>query len=202
MEKGFVYLDEAVPGTRWDAKYFGSDNFVGEPIDGYKVNRVVGAREMAERLQEAANAAASKNLGLLLWDGYRPVRAVAHFLRWAQMSEDGRTKRAHYPNIDKRDIIQQGYVCEKSGHSRGGTIDLTLCDLQTGTPVDMGGIFDLMDITSHHGASGVSETAAKNRALLRDIMEKHGFAAYENEWWHYTLINEPYPQTYFDFPIK
>ena len=201
MRAGFVFLDEAVPGTFTDAKYFSEDNFTGQQVDGYRVNRVAGTVQMALALANAAAAVRRHGLALLLWDGYRPQRAVAFFVKWAALPEDGKTKAAHYPNLDKSELFPLGYICEKSSHSRGSTIDLCLCDPVSGTPIDMGGGFDLMDEASHHGAKGISPAATHNRALLRCIMEAHGFTAYEQEWWHYTLKDEPYPETYFDFEI-
>ena len=200
LPEGFVYLDEAVPGTLTDAKYAGSDNFVGAPVDGYFAARVVGSIELAEALLRVRDAAAAMRLKLLFWDAYRPQRAVNHFIRWSREPEDGRTKSAHYPSILKTDLIPQGYVAEKSGHSRGGTIDLTLTTLSD-APLDMGGDFDLMDERSHHGFPGCTEEQNKNRLLLKSLMEQAGFAPYSAEWWHYRLIDEPYPATYFDFPI-
>ena len=202
MREGFVYLDNALPGVSWDAKYASADNFTGAAVPGYLASRVVGTSEMAAALETAQNLAAARGFGLLLWDGYRPQRAVDGFLRWAASPEDGRTKAKHYPGIDKADIVPLGYVAARSGHSRGSAIDLTLCDLQTGKPADMGGDFDLMDICSHHGAEGVPLEAARNRETLRSIMEACGFSAYACEWWHYSLRNEPYPGQYFDFPIE
>lgn len=202
MHEGFVYLDEALPGVRWDAKYATEDNFTGKVVEGYRVNRVVGTREMAEGLRKARRRAAELGYELLLWDGYRPQRAVDCFLRWAQAPEDGRTKARHYPNIERAQIVPLGYVAPRSGHSRGGAIDLTLCDARSGEKLDMDGGFDLLDEHSHHGAAGVSPEAARNRALLCEIMEASGFKRYINEWWHYSLRQEPYPDTYFDFPIE
>jgi D-alanyl-D-alanine dipeptidase len=201
MTPDFVFVDEFVPGVRWDAKYATWDNFTGKPVDGYQVNRIVGARALCAALDRARDKAASGGLGLVLWDGYRPQRAVDCFLHWSKQPEDGRTKRRHYPRIDRREIFTRGYVAAKSGHSRGGTVDLTLYDLVTGELAPMGGDHDLMDAISHHGATGVSAVEAENRRQLRSVMESCGFRSYECEWWHYTLIDEPYPNTYFDFPI-
>ena len=139
--------------------------------------------------------------GLLVWDGYRPQRAVDCFLRWAEQPEDGRTKLRHYPNIDRAEIFANGYVAAKSGHSRGSTVDLTLYHLASGELAPMGGDYDLMDAASHHGAPGITEVEAANRGHLRSIMTTSGFGSYVREWWHYTLEDEPYPDTYFDFPI-
>ncbi|NLG24813.1 MAG: M15 family metallopeptidase [Clostridiales bacterium] len=201
MHKGFIYLDQALPGVRQDAKYATRDNFTGDVVEGYWALRVVGSIELADGLAAVRRLAAGQGYDLLLWDGYRPQRAVDCFARWAAAPEDGRTKAAHYPNIDKRELFALGYIARRSGHSRGGAIDLTLVDAQSGRPLDMGGPFDLMDKRSHHGAA-VSPIATRNRAALRALMERCGFAAYENEWWHYALIRQPYPGAYFDFPIE
>jgi len=201
MREGFVFVDEAVPGIRWDAKYATWDNFTGRPVDGYLANRVVGTRALCAALADAKAGAASLGFGLLLWDGYRPRRAVDCFVRWSRSPDDGRTKRRHYPNLERPQILEQGYVAARSGHSRGGTVDLTLYHLATGERAAMGGDHDLMDPVSHHGAQGISAAEAENRECLRAVMEACGFAAYECEWWHYGLRDEPYPDTYFDFPV-
>jgi len=202
MMEGFVYLDTVLPSVIWDAKYATADNFTGAVVDGYRVNRIVGTREMADALLGAISLSAKRGFALLLWDGYRPQRAVDCFLRWTHAPEDGQTKEKYYPNIRKADIVPLGYVAAKSGHSRGSAIDLTLCDAKSGQPLDMGGHFDLMDVRSHHGAKGIAPEAAKNRRVLKEIMEASGFSSYDFEWWHYFLKNEPYPDRYFDFPIE
>ncbi|MFI6436466.1 D-Ala-D-Ala dipeptidase VanX [Streptomyces sp. NPDC050759] len=201
MKDDFAFVDELVPGIRWDAKYATWDNFTGKPVDGYLANRIVGTRTMCAALGKTQEKAESLGFGLLLWDGYRPQRAVDCFLRWSQQPEDGRTKRRHYPNIDRAEMFDKGYVAAKSGHSRGSTVDLTLYHLETGELVPMGGGHDLMDSLSHHGARGITPAEAANRHRLRSLMEAGGFSSYPYEWWHYTLKDEPYPDTYFDFPI-
>jgi D-alanyl-D-alanine dipeptidase len=197
----FVFIDELVPGVRWDAKYATWDNFTGKPVDGYLANRIAGTRALCEALERARVKAESLGFGLLLWDGYRPQRAVDSFLRWSEQPEDGRTKLRHYPNIGRAQMFEKGYVAAKSGHSRGSTVDLTLYHLATGELAPMGGDHDLMDPISHHGAKGITLVEAINRQYLRSIMKASGFSAYDFEWWHYTLKDEPYPDTYFDFPI-
>jgi D-alanyl-D-alanine dipeptidase len=197
----FVFVDDLVPGVRWDAKYATWDNFTGKPVDGYLVNRVAGTTALCAALESAQEKAATLGFGLLLWDGYRPQRAVDAFLRWSAQPEDGRTKRRHYPNIDRAEMFERGYVAAKSGHSRGSTVDLTLYHLATGDLVSMGGGHDLMDVISHHDAPGVARADAINRRHLRSVMESCGFGSYESEWWHYTLKDEPHPDTYFDFPL-
>ncbi|WP_394619406.1 D-Ala-D-Ala dipeptidase VanX [Lentzea sp. JNUCC 0626] len=198
MNPDFAFADEAVPGVRWDAKYATWDNFTGKPVDGYLVNRVVGTTALCAALDLAQQKAESVGFGLLLWDCYRPQRAVDRFLRWASEPDDPVTKSRFHPNISRAEMFEQGYVATRSGHSRGSTTDLTLYHLDTGDLVAMGGGHDLMDPISHHGAP-VAE--APNRQHLLTIMEACGFRRYDNEWWHYTLIEEPYPDTYFDFPI-
>lgn len=201
MKDAFVFVDEVVAGIRWDAKYATWDNFIGKPVDGYVANRIVGTRALCAALERARDEAASLGFGLLLWDGYRPQRAVDCFLRWAEQPEDGRTKRRHYPNIARAEMFERGYVAARSGHSRGSTVDLTLYHLATGELAPMGGSHDLMDSVSHHGAEAITRVETGNRQCLRSVMEACGFGSYAREWWHYTLEDEPYPDTYFDFPI-
>ncbi|WP_171165849.1 D-Ala-D-Ala dipeptidase VanX [Streptomyces sp. I05A-00742] len=201
MNGDFVYLDELVPGIRWDAKYATRDNFTGQPVDGYLVNRIVGTKALCAALGRAQEKAASHGFGLLVWDGYRPQRAVDCFLRWSKQPEDGRTKQRHYPNIERSELFDKGYVAAKSGHSRGSSVDLTLYTLATGENACMGGDHDLMDSISHHGAEGIGPIEAENREYLCSIMEDCGFARYDSEWWHYTLESEPFADVYFDFPI-
>jgi D-alanyl-D-alanine dipeptidase len=201
MDDDFVFIDEVVAGMRWDAKYATWDNFTGKPVDGYLANRIAGTRALCAALDKAREQAESLGLGLLLWDGYRPQRAVDCFLRWSQRPEDGRTKTRHYPNIDRAEMFERGYVAARSGHSRGSTVDLTLYHLRTGELVRMGGDHDLMDPVSHHGADAITAAEKGNRRCLRSLMEDCGFNPYSSEWWHYTLKDEPYPGTYFDFPV-
>jgi D-alanyl-D-alanine dipeptidase len=202
VEAGFVFLDEVLDGIRWDAKYATWDNFTGTPVDGYEVNRVVGSDALAGALLEATTQAADRGFGLLIWDAYRPQRAVDRFLEWSAQPEDGRTKRCFYPNIDRAEMFAHGYVARRSAHSRGGAVDLTLYHLDTGGLVAMGGRHDLMDERSHHGGPGISADESENRRQLCAVMEGSGFRRYECEWWHYSLRDEPHPDTYFDFPIS
>jgi D-alanyl-D-alanine dipeptidase len=201
MNADFAFVDEHVAGIRWDAKYATWDNFTGKPVDGYFVNRIVGTTALCQALAKARDEARSRGFGLLLWDGYRPQRAVDRFLRWSRQPEDGRTKPRHYPNINRSEMFGLGYVAARSGHSRGSTVDLTLYELATGELVAMGGDHDLMDSVSHHRARDLRPLEAINRRRLCSIMTAGGFDPYPCEWWHYTLRNEPYPNTYFDFPI-
>ncbi|MFC1437316.1 D-Ala-D-Ala dipeptidase VanX [Streptacidiphilus sp. N1-10] len=201
MNDDFVFVDELVPGIRWDAKYATWDNFTGKPVDGYLANRIVGTRTLCAALDRAREEAEAQGFGLLLWDGYRPQRAVDCFLRWSEQPEDGRTKPRYYPNIARAEMFERGYVAARSGHSRGSTVDLTLYHLATGELAAMGGDHDLMDSISHHGAQGIAPVEVRNRQCLRTVMEASGFSSYACEWWHYTLKDEAHPDTYFDFPI-
>jgi D-alanyl-D-alanine dipeptidase len=201
MIDGFAFVDELVPGIRWDAKYATWDNFTGKPVEGYGANRIAGTTALCTALRRAQAEAAARGFGLLLWDGYRPQRAVDCFLRWSRQPEDGRTKSRHYPNIDRSEMVDKGYVAARSGHSRGGTVDLTLFDLATRELAPMGGGYDLMDEISHHGAPGIGRDETRNRQQLAAIMDGCGFDSYAREWWHYTLRDEPFPSTYFDFPV-
>jgi D-alanyl-D-alanine dipeptidase len=202
LEAGFAFLDDVVPGVRWTATYASCDNFTGAPVDGYDIDRVVVSFPVADALSVASEHAAELGFGLLVWDGYRPQRAVDRFVAWATEPEDGRTKPTFHPHIDRAAMFERGYVALRSGHTRGAAVDLTLVDPGTGELAEMGGRHDLMDERSHHGAAGVSTTAARNRRTLCSVMEGSGFVRYEAEWWHYALVDEPYPDTYFDFPVR
>ena len=199
LPEGFVYLDEAAPGIRWDAKYATEDNFTGRIVDGYEANRIALSREMAQVLIRAQAIATEKGYRLLVWDAARPQRAVDDFVAWSKEPEDGRTKEAHYPSLRKDELFGE-YIARRSGHSRGGAVDLTLLTPE-GEEVDMGSDFDLMDPRSHHGAKGLTKAQQANRELLCSIMKQAGLNPYKSEWWHYSLQQEPYPDTYFDFVI-
>jgi len=201
LPQGFVYAKEALPNCREDAKYAGNDNFLGRPVAGYERNCVVLSQAVAEGLKRAEPIFAGLGYGMLLYDSYRPQRAVDDFVAWGKDVEDQARKQIHYPRIEKADMFRLGYVAVRSGHSRGCAVDLTLVDLNSGEPIDMDGWFDLMDDTSGYGAEGVSETGAANRALLRRVMEECGFRGISGEWWHFIIQPEPFPDQYFDFPI-
>jgi zinc D-Ala-D-Ala dipeptidase len=201
LEPGFSFLDDLLAGVRWDAKYATWDNFTGTPVDGYVANRIVVSDALGRALGVAIGRAERLGLGLLVWDGYRPQRAVDHFVRWAAEPEDGRTKRWFHPRIDRAEMITGGYVAPRSAHSRGAAIDLTLYRLDDGALLAMGGRHDLMDERSHHACAGLPSTVARNRSALCELMESSGFQHHPCEWWHYSLTNEPFPDTYFDFPV-
>lgn len=200
LPRDFCYVTEYVPDALLDIRYAGENNFVGAPIDGYCAAQAILTRPAAQALASAAEAFRAQGLRLLIYDAYRPQRAVDHFVRWAQDPADDRMKAAFYPALDKTELFPRGYIAARSGHSRGSTVDLTLVHAD-GTPLDMGGTFDFFGPVSAHGASGVTPAQLQNRKLLRRVMLAHGFADYSEEWWHYRLADEPYPDTYFDFPI-
>ncbi|RIJ14741.1 M15 family metallopeptidase [Henriciella mobilis] len=199
---GFVRVAEHVPGLIEDVRYHTADNFVGAPIDGYEAPVCLLTREAADALGEVQAELAGFGLGLKVFDCYRPARAVAHFARWARDLDDQSTKPVYYPNVEKSQLFELGYIAEKSGHSRGSTMDLTIVDLASLEAIDMGSPFDLFDPLSWPSDPRPSKQQRANRAFLNAIMTAHGFKGLREEWWHFTLVDEPYPDTYFDFVIR
>lgn len=200
--KGFSYIKELAPTIKSDLRYCYENNFIGSSINGYNENVLIATTVTAEALKEVQNELATKNLGLKIFDAYRPQRAVDHFVKWARVLNDTIMKQEYYPDVDKRQLFNQGYIASKSGHSRGSTVDLTIINLKTGEELDMGSPYDFFGISSHVTYQNLTEQQKENRQLLQQIMRKHGFRPYTNEWWHFTLKNEPFPETYFDFPIN
>lgn len=198
----FVYLDEEIPNIIVDARYFTQDNFVGMQVDGYKQARVLLTKRAATALKKVQSELNKEGLGLKVFDGYRPQKAVNHFVRWAKVPGDTLTKSKYYPKVDKRNVFKLGYVASRSGHSRGSTVDLTVVDLETGQELDMGSGWDFFGEISWHASDEVSPEQKANRQKLKAIMAKYGFKAYSKEWWHYTLRNEPFPDRYFDFDVE
>jgi len=202
LPEGFVYIKDIIPSVTVEMRYFTENNFVGCKIDGYNANRAILTVQAAYALNNAAAALQSKGYTLLIYDAYRPAKAVEHFVRWANDLEDQAMKSVFYPDVNKENLIKYGYISQKSGHSRGSSVDLTLLDSQ-GKLVDMGGTFDLFSNVSHSDTdSFVTETQAANRKILRKTMEDAGFVVSVQEWWHFKLINEPYIDEYFDFDIN
>ncbi|GAA5524445.1 D-alanyl-D-alanine dipeptidase [Microbulbifer aestuariivivens] len=192
----------AAPSIRVDMKYFSGDNLVGEPLDGYESNRCLLAPEAARALMAVAEDLSTQGLGLEVFDCYRPQRAVNHFVRWAAEPEDFSTKPDFYPREEKSQMFERGYIAERSGHSRGATVDLGLFRLESGASLDMGTSFDFMDERSATEFPLENVQAQQNRLLLREAMESRGFVNYTQEWWHYTFKPEPWPEQYFDFPVR
>lgn len=199
---GFVSIAEAVPDVLLDIRYYSTFNFIGERIDGYEEPVALITREAAEALKAAAAECLGKGYRLKIFDAYRPQKAVDHFMRWAADPGDVRMKKYFYPGLDKKVLIPRGYIAEHSGHSRGSTVDLTLFDMMSQQDADMGGTFDFFGEESHPDYAGVSDAQYANRVLLRQAMVKHGFKTITTEWWHFTLEDEPWPDTYFTFPVR
>ena len=201
-DSGFVPLAEAVPDAILEIRYYSTYNFVGDRVDGYERPVAYLTKEAAAALRAASDDCVARGYRLKIYDAYRPQRAVSHFMRWAKDVGDVRMKPYFYPNLDKSVLFEQGYIAEKSGHSRGSTVDLTLFDMKTEKEVDMGGTFDWFGEESHPDFQSVTEAQLANRMLLREIMLAHDFKPLAEEWWHFTLKDEPYPDTYFDFPVR
>lgn len=199
---GFVDIGTVVPGIVVDVRYATADNFVGAPVTGYEAARIYLTVAAAQALRDVQQDLAASGLGLKVFDGYRPQRAVDHFVRWAQDLDDTRMKSDYYPAVAKQNLFSDGYIAARSGHSRGSTVDLTLIRLTDGQELDMGSPWDFFDPVSWPSSDGVTPAQYANRMQLREAMLKHGFAPLTTEWWHFTHENEPYPATYFDFAIR
>ncbi|MBQ6197264.1 MAG: DUF3089 domain-containing protein [Lachnospiraceae bacterium] len=199
---GFVLLSEAVPDVILEIRYYSTYNFVGERIDGYEEPLAMLTAEAAAALKEASDELMEKGYRLKIFDAYRPQTAVTHFMNWALDPDDTRMKEYFYPELDKTVLFPQGYIAEHSGHSRGSTVDLTLFDMETEQEVDMGGTFDYFGELSHPDYTEITQEQYAMRMLLREVMVKHGFRPLAEEWWHFTFEDEPYPNTYFTFPIN
>ena len=219
----FVTLTDAIPDAILEIRYFGTYNFVGQRIDGYEQPTALLTKAAADSLRAVSDDVKSQGYRLKIYDAYRPQKAVDHFVRWAQDASDTKMKTYFYPDLDKSVLFKQDYIMEKSGHTRGSTVDLTLFDMQTEKELDMGGTFDWFGPESHPDFCGNPDTGEytgdnskspaqpkrsitaeqfKNRMILRKAMLAHGFKPLDSEWWHFTLANEPFPDTYFTFPVK
>lgn len=199
---GFVDAATAVPGIVVDMRYAGSENFVGRPIAGYQAPVCLVTREAAGALVRVQQALKTFGLGLKVFDCYRPRQAVADFVVWAKDPTDLKRKAQQYPNVDKSKLFELGYIAERSGHSRGSTLDVTLVDWRTGAELNLGSAYDLFDPISWPSDQSVGPAARAHRMLLQDVMLSNGFKPLKEEWWHFTLKDEPYPQTYFDFVVR
>ncbi len=199
---GFVYAKEVIPNLRTDLRYYSSNNFVGTPINGYLRPKCILTKEAAEALKKVQDEFERLGFGLLIFDAYRPQSAVNHFVRWSKDSTDVKMKEKFYPNVNKKDLFNEGYISSKSGHSRGSTIDVTIVSLRTGHILDLGGSYDFFDKRSWIGYKNITKNQRAIRLMLQRRMIKHGFKPYEKEWWHFTLAKEPYPNKYFDFPVE
>lgn len=202
LPKGFVYVRDIIPDLDVELRYFSKNNFVGDTINGYNANILILTKPTAEALKKVQDELQEQNLCLKIYDGYRPQQAVNHFVAWAKILNDTIQKTTFYPNVDKRNLFKEGYIASHSGHSRGSTVDLTIIDGNTQEPLDMGSSFDFFGHESWINYEGLTKVQKQNRQLLQSVMLKHGFRGYAREWWHFTLRNEPFPNTYFDFEIR
>lgn len=197
--EGFVALQDAVPDLQVDVRYAGSDNFTGAPVPGYEHATLLLSKPAASALAAVQQTLAAAGLGIKVFDAYRPQRAVDHFLWWTGTPDDPLAKARYYPRLEKRDLFRLGFLVRNSSHSRGSTVDLTLVDKASGEELDMGTIFDFFDARSRADSLGVNLQQRANRWLLRSVMGSHGFLPLAEEWWHFTLQDEPWPATCFDF---
>ena len=209
----FVNLTDAVPDAILEIRYYGTYNFVGDRIDGYLQPTALLTKRAADSLKAVSDDVIKMGYRLKIYDAYRPQMAVDHFVRWAANVPDTRMKKYFYPNLDKSVLFEQEYIMEKSGHTRGSTVDLTLFDMNTEKELDMGGTFDWFGPESHpdfggdpvkmkySGNGNITAEQFRNRMILRAAMLRHGFKPLDSEWWHFTLKDEPFPDTYFTFPV-
>ena len=212
---GFVNITDVVPDAILEIRYYSTYNFVGARIDGYEQPFALMTKQAADSLRAVSDELLDKGYRIKIYDAYRPQMAVDHFVRWAEDISDTTMRQVFYPNVDKSKLFEQEYIMARSGHTRGSTVDLTLVNALSGKEVDMGGVFDWFGGESHpdycgnpdtgewiETANGLTEQQFRNRQVLREAMLRHGFKPLDSEWWHFTLANEPYPDTYFNFPVK
>ena len=201
LQDGFVYLKDIDTSIIVDLKYYSTENFTGQRVDGYHSNSAILTKESATALSNVQDDLEKLGYSLILYDAYRPQSAVDFFVKWSKKINDTSYKDIYYPNIKKSDLFELGYIAYKSGHSRGSTVDVSLLEISTNKEIDMGTVFDYFGIESHTFFNGISEKQKSNRLILYEVMSKNGFKNYSKEWWHFTLKNEPY-QKYFDFLVK
>ncbi|MDU8885570.1 M15 family metallopeptidase [Yeosuana sp. MJ-SS3] len=202
LPKGFVYVNDIIKDLDVELRYFSTHNFVGDTIEGYKANKLILTQQAAEALKKVQEELEQQNLCLKVYDGYRPQRAVNNFIQWARDLNDTINKQEFYPNVEKRYLFRDGYIASRSGHSRGSTLDLTIIDGNTSKPLDMGSPYDFFGEPSWVEFDKLTQNQKQNRQMLQSIMRKHGFRNYPQEWWHFTLVGEPFPETYFDFIVE
>ena len=199
---GFVLLADYVPAILQEIRYYSTFNFIGDRIDGYEEPCALLTKEAARALKGVSGELLVQGYRLKVFDAYRPVSAVKHFVLWGIEDQDVRMKPWFYPELDKNALFAEGYIAKRSSHSRGSTVDLTLLDMKTGQELDMGSPFDLFSEISHPDYRGVTAQQYDNRMLLREAMIRNGFVPLDCEWWHFTLANEPYPDSCFEFPVS
>lgn len=199
---GFVVLGDFIPGLIQEIRYCSTYNFIGDRIDGYEQPVALLTVEAARKLKSAANELNVQGYRLKVFDAYRPACAVKHFVLWGIEDQDIRMKPYFYPDLQKQELFARGYIASRSSHSRGSTVDLTLLDMATGKEVDMGSPFDLFSEISHPDCRLITDEQYENRMILQKVMVRNGFEPLDCEWWHFTLRDEPHPDTYFDFPVS
>ncbi len=199
---GFVLLADFVPNIIQEIRYYSTYNFIGERIDGYEEPCAILTREAARMLKSAAAEMLVQGYRMKVFDAYRPACAVRSFVLWGIEDQDIRMKPYFYPELEKQELFAGGYIASKSSHSRGSTVDLTLLDMSTGKELDMGSPFDLFSPLSHPDCRDVTDEQYENRMILQKVMVRNGFAPIDCEWWHFSLKDEPYPDTYFEFPVS
>lgn len=199
---GFVLISDYVPGVIQEIRYHSTYNFVGERIDGYEEPVALITIEAARALKSVANEMNVQGYRLKVFDAYRPLCAVKHFVLWGIEDQDIRMKPYFYPDLQKQELFSGGYIASRSSHTRGSTVDLTLLDMATGKELDMGSPFDLFSEVSHPDSRQVTDEQYANRMILQSVMVRNGFEPIDCEWWHFTLQDEPYPDTYFEFPVS
>lgn len=202
LPDGFVYAKSIIVDLDVELRYNTKNNFMGKRVDGYHSNKLILTKETALALKQVQEELLSQNFCLLVYDGYRPQKAVNHFMRWAPNLSDTTNKRTFYPEVNKANLFEEGYIATRSGHSKGSTVDVTIIDGNTGKPLDMGSNYDFFGEASWVNYQHITDVQKANRQLLQNLMLKHGFRNYSKEWWHFTLKNEPFPDTYFNFPVK
>ena len=202
LPEGFVYAQDVIPDLEVELRYFTSNNFVGKPIEGYHSNKLILTIASAHALKLVHEALQEQNLCLKVYDGYRPQKAVNHFIKWARDLNDTINKHKFYPEVKKRTLFKAGYIASRSGHSRGSTVDLTIIDGNTGIPLDMGSPYDFFGEESWVNYENITDNQKANRQLLQKFMLKFGFRNYPKEWWHFTLRGESFPRIYFDFLVE
>ena len=199
---GFVVLADYVPGIIQEIRYYSTYNFIGDRIDGYEEPVALLTMEAARALKAVSNEMNVQGYRLKIFDTYRPACAVRHFVLWGIEDLDLRMKPFFYPDLEKQSLFKEGYIASKSSHSRCSTVDLTLFDMTTGREVDMGSPFDMFSEVSHPDYRGITDEQYENRMMLQSAMVRNGFDPIYCEWWHFTLRDEPYPDTYFEFPVS
>ena len=199
---GFVILSDFVPSAVQEIRYHSTYNFIGDRIDGYEEPVALITKEAARALKSAANELIVQGYRLKIFDAYRPATAVKHFVLWGIEDTDIRMKPYFYPDLQKQELFSKGYIAKQSSHSRGSAVDLTLLDMITGKELDMGSPFDYFGEISHPDFTGITDEQYDNRMRLQSVMLRNGFAPLDCEWWHFMLADEPYPDTYFSFPVS